>query len=980
VAYIVGELAAPIKIDDKPFQEGLQKTKQAGENWALETGKSLSKTGKELEKVGKKWTTGVTLPIVGAGTAVIMTAANFEASMNRVRGLTGATGSDLEKLTAQARELGATTQYSASDAADAMGFLAMAGFKTNDILGAMPGTLELAASAQMDLASAADITSNILTGYGKDVEELGHVNDVLVKAMTSANVDLRMLGESMKYAGPVAAGVGMQFEEVAAAIGMMGNAGIQGSMAGTALRGAISVLTNPTKQAYEKMAELGLEVTDTNGKIKSLTGIVKELEDSGASTADMMALFGQRAGPAMVALVDQGSGALADFTKSLEDSEGAAKAVASVNMEGAKGAMLELKSAGEALAISIADSGLLQNVTDTAKGFANWLRELSETNPEMLKLITNVALVVAAAGPLISITGKVSQGIGGVMTLAGKLNSALKTVKNTAPGTTGSLGGFGGKLGTLAAAAGPIALTVTALAGLGTAFYILDSQVNEKTKSIEQQVKERFTKAVETAGREVAKMNKQVSDEFEGMTNNVLGQLLNLKIGADEVSEETYQGIIDEVDNMRTRALELLEQHNQEGLQALNNYHTEAGTLNSEEYAADYKALQSHYADKTYHIESSYDNINQIIARAMAEGREVTQEEWDTILAILEGTNDEIIDKERWLEGELAAVMADIGDGSEKATRKAAENVIAILKEHHQGELDEIAAHSDERIKELITAYSRGEITTKEELDKQLQLVKEHELEKTLEAKEAHMERLRDQQWALDAMGLQIHEGSGELLTAWEMTWSKIKEQNNNWMEDMRKRTSEGYYGVAAAAWSSYEEATEEKRPEVQEAAKLTIDDVIAEIEAAKDRAKAGGEGISSGVVKGILAGREAAVKAAEELANSINQKFRTTLEIASPSRVMEEAGFEIPAGAAKGIIGGLGMVRSAVDDMISLISLPRVATAGAGGATIGNPVTNSTTTNRYNVTLNIDPSKLKTVADIERLLSTFQQVARAGG
>lgn len=933
----IGRIYVRLGLDDAELQKKL-----------MTSGQKMQAFGQDMSKIGGKLTKKVTLPILATGGAVIATASNFEASMNRVRGLTGATGKDFDDLSGLAKELGATTQYSASQAADAMGFLAMAGFKSNEILGAMPGVLQLAASAQMDLATAADITSNILTGYGKDVSELAHVNDVLVKAMTSANVDLQMLGESMKYVGPVASGTGLQFEEVAAAIGMMGNAGIQGSMAGTSLRQAITSLVNPTKQAYELMAKLGIEATDSEGNLKSLADIIRELERTGATTADMMALFGQRAGPAMVALVEQGSDALADFTKSLEGSGGTAQRVADVNMEGARGAMLEFKSAVEAIAIAIAESGLLEWFAQGVRQASAFIRKLSQTNPEMLKMVTVLALVAAGFGPVvkvvgntITVAGKVTGAIGKAAKAVSGLGAAGKTAKD-------GLSKAGASAGLLAGPAGPFVLAAAAVAGLTTAFILLDRHVSEKTKSIEQQVEERFGAATLAATREVALMNKEVSDEFTDMTNNVIGKLLEIKIGSEKVSEETYQGIIDEVESMRTRALELLEQHKNEGLATLTNYHTEAGTLNSEEYAKDYKALQSHYAEKTYHIESSYDNINMIIARAMAEGREVTQQEWDNILAILEGANNEIIDKERWLEGELAAVMANIGDGTQKATKKAAENVINILKEHHQAELDEIAVHSDERIKELISAYARGEIKTKEELDKQLQLVKEHELEKTLEAKEAHMERLRDQQWALDAMGLQIHEGSGNLLTAWEMTLAKVKEQNEKWMEDMQQRTREGYYGVAAAAWSSYEEATEEKRPEVQEAAKLTIDDIIAEIEAAKERARLGGESISFGVVQGILANKQAAMTAAENLANSINERFRSTLEIASPSRVMEDAGFAIPAGAAKGIIGGLGMVRSAMDDMTSLISLPATAMAGSGGIGSIGSVTNTVPINNY--------------------------------
>lgn len=512
MAYIVGELVAPINVDTKPFEQGLDDTKKKGESWAKDVGKSFSKAGDGLDKVGKGLTTHVTLPIVGAGTAVIMTAANFEASMNRVRGLTGATGSDLEKLTAQARELGATTQYSASDAADAMGFLAMAGFKVNDILGAMPSVLELAASAQMDMATAADITSNILTGYGKSVEELGHVNDVLVKAMTSANVDLRMLGESLKYVGPVASGVGYDFEEVAAAVGLLGNAGIQGSMAGTVLRGAISRLANPTKQAKDLMAELGIKVTDSSGNLKSLTEIVRELEDSGATAADMMALFGDRAGPGMTALVEQGSDALASLTENLEKSEGAAQAIAAVNMEGTKGAFLELESAAEELALSIAASGIQESITDIALSTAKWLQEMSKTNPELLKTMTNIALVVAAAGPLLSVTGKISRGIGGTLELIGKLNTQLKKLSDTAPGAAGSAATLGTKLAALGGAGGAIALAAAGVAVLVGGIIETRIKISELTSDARE-----LDRAMTDAADSFAEARKKFA-ETEGAT------------------------------------------------------------------------------------------------------------------------------------------------------------------------------------------------------------------------------------------------------------------------------------------------------------------------------------------------------------------------------------------------------------------------------------------------------------------------------
>src|SRR5690606_32070269 len=187
--------------------------------------------------------------------------------------------------------------------------------------------------------------SNILTGYGMTVEELGRANDVLVASFTSANVDLSMLGESFKYVGPVARGAGVQVEEVAAAIGLLGNAGIQGSMAGTALSSANSTLIAPSGEAAKVLARLGVTTTDAQGNMLPLADVIERLGAAGAATADMMTLFGERAGPGMVSLLGQGSAALREFTTNLEESGGLAEQVAARQVDTLRGDVKELESA-----------------------------------------------------------------------------------------------------------------------------------------------------------------------------------------------------------------------------------------------------------------------------------------------------------------------------------------------------------------------------------------------------------------------------------------------------------------------------------------------------------------------------------------------------------------------------------------------------------------------------------------------------------
>lgn len=306
----------------------------------------------------------------------VTAAADFQQAMNQVSAVSGATGGQLQDLRRQALELGRTTQFTATDAANAQNFLAMAGFKANDILGAMPDTLQLASAAQMDLGRTADVVSNILTGYRMEVSDLAHVNDVLVKAFTSANTDLGQLAEAMKYAGPIASSAGVRFEEATAALSLMGNAGIQGSMAGTSLRGALSRVLDATPKVRSAMRSAGLTFTDTAGRLLPLADIIEQLEPHAENTGLFMELFGQRAGPAMAALVGQGHQALRKLDDELVNSGGTAKRVADVQMQGFQGRMRELRSATEGFMIALGDR-LIPAITPGVQGLTNLFGQMT---------------------------------------------------------------------------------------------------------------------------------------------------------------------------------------------------------------------------------------------------------------------------------------------------------------------------------------------------------------------------------------------------------------------------------------------------------------------------------------------------------------------------------------------------------------------------------------------------------------------------
>ena len=386
--------------------------------------KGIKKMGRGIKDAGKRLTMGLTLPLAAFGALTLSTAANFETSMNTVQNLTQATTQEFRALQDQARELGATTAFSATQAGQAMGFLGMAGFDTMQIMGAMPATLNLASAANMELAETADIMSNIMTGYGKDASEAIAITDIMTTTFQSANTNLQQLGDAMKFVAPVAQSLGVDIKDTSAAIGLLSNAGIQGAMAGTNLRGVLAALAKPTSEAASTLEQLKIPksaIFKSNGELQEFTKVLKAFEKSGASTADMMAIFGRRIGPGMMAMVSQGSGAFDKLRTKLDGAGGSAKRAADVQLKGLGCQLKILKSAFEELQLAIADSGLLAFATKFVKKISNLIRDLSKVNPKILKMGLIFAGVAASLGPLLVIVGT---GIMWFAGLAGAIASA----------------------------------------------------------------------------------------------------------------------------------------------------------------------------------------------------------------------------------------------------------------------------------------------------------------------------------------------------------------------------------------------------------------------------------------------------------------------------------------------------------------------------------------------------------------------------
>ncbi|AZV46841.1 phage tail tape measure protein [Nautilia sp. PV-1] len=354
-----------------------------------------------------------TLAIGTAITIPFKAGIDFQSSMARVKALTGATGKEFDQLRATAKKLGATTVFSASEAAQGMQFLAMAGYKTNDIVKAMPGILNLASAGQLDLAQTADIASNILSGFNLKASQTTHVADVLAKAATSTNVTIGELGETMKYVAPVASNLGASMEEVTALTGLLGNVGIKGTQAGTALRAMYARLAAPPTEALKTMQKLGLVTKDANGKFVGMTNILKQLQEKTKGMSDtqkaaiLKNLFGIESMSAAMALLKTPIKDIKKLTNELKNSDGTAKRIAKTQTDTVAGAFKQLGSAVEGVSIAFSSLFLpvIKTLTLGLAKVASWLNNFIEKHRILATVIGGVVGGIMAFSIAASVAG-----------------------------------------------------------------------------------------------------------------------------------------------------------------------------------------------------------------------------------------------------------------------------------------------------------------------------------------------------------------------------------------------------------------------------------------------------------------------------------------------------------------------------------------------------------------------------------------------
>ena len=434
-------------------------------------GEKLKTVGDNISNVGTRLLP-VTAGVTALGTAAVKTAADFDSAMSQVAAVSGATGDDLQRLREKAREMGAQTKFSASEAAEAMNYMAMAGWKTEDMLSGIEGVMNLAAASGEDLATTSDIVTDALTAFGLSAQDSGHFADILAAASSNANTNVSMMGETFKYCAPIAGALGFSAEDTAEAIGLMANAGIKGSQAGTALRTIMNNLSGDVKICGSSIGEVTIATTNADGSMRDLSDILADCRTAFASLSESEkaaaaeSLVGKNAMSGFLALMNAGEGDINKLSSAIENCDGCAADMATTMNDNLEGQLTILKSQLQELAISFGEMLMpaIRTIVGWIQKLVDWLNSMDEGTR---KVIITVALVAAALGPVLIVVGKIISAIGTIMTIIPKLAGVINAAK-------GVFAAFNA-----VCAANPYVIIIAAIVALVAAFIYLWNNCEE---------------------------------------------------------------------------------------------------------------------------------------------------------------------------------------------------------------------------------------------------------------------------------------------------------------------------------------------------------------------------------------------------------------------------------------------------------------------------------------------------------------------
>lgn len=833
------------------------------------TGMSMKQFGDRVNRMGAKAQgMGMSIGIV-SGTALFgltrsltsafNATADFEQGLSGVQAVSGATTEDMKLLDKQARDLGKSTRYSATQATEGMQKLALAGWDAKEIMAGMPGMLDLAASGNLDLARAADITSDTMQAFGLEAKKAGHSADVFAYAQANANTNVEQMGEYMQYVAPVANSLGWNLEESAAAAMKLADAGLKGGKAGQAFSTSLSRLAKPTSAMKKEMKKLNLEFFDAEGNMKPLPGVMKEIEKGTKGmtreqkSATLSTLFGAEAYKHWSILLDAGSDSLANTTKELKNADGAAAEMAKTMQDNARGKIIAFQSAVEGLQISLTRH-LMPAISDIVEKGTGLVRGFTEMDDSTQKTIaTTAALSVAVLG-----------------------------VTTVVAGLTAAVGAF-------LAFAGPVGLAVTAgtalLGGLGVALFAAQQHI----KNLKEEQEKAQTEALrygENLSAGTLKGVKGYTDLYEGAKV----KMLELKNMSGKEAEKTSAEVVKAFTEMADQVIAELETQKSKLSNAINEVYAIAGDAGKEsakkltnEVLKKFDKDIADYKKALDTVKEAHDKYNNDLSKMPDDFAKAYQE----ALKVMEGGSAEFAKS----QDELISIRKSISEKQDKILFDDAQGYVKKIKGSYDDSIKAANKWYGEKQEIFKQALTQGKIT-QEDYDKLMLGVQSRTNEMMAIATQEYENSTKELSKHLDDRGKLIDIATGEeferkkeyIATASGYI-HEMEENQNEYLERWKKHTVDVLKTTGDFSKKTQEEYTKDlqaflestglTREEAARQARETVDAVLSELEKDNGKAKQAGKNKGMSHNEGLGNTKEINTLTTKSLTDSLLNQIR---------------------------------------------------------------------------------------------------------
>ena len=647
----------------------LGKTKKAISDLNVEeVSKQFTTVGNAMTNVSRALTP-LAVAISGVFGASINEFMGFEQEMKNVQAISGATGSELEKLTEKALEMAESTEFSADQVSQAMKYMAMAGWDTTQILSGIEGVMQLATASGEDLASVSDILTDSLTAFGMSAEDCITATDILAMTANASNTSISMLGSSFKSVAPIAGALGYSMGDVSLALGLMANSGIKAESAGTQLRTTLANLSKPTKEMSEAMQKYGISLTDSEGNMKSLYTVMSDLRESfkgldETQKAELAStLAGKEGMSGLLAVVNSSDEDFNKLAEAIGNSNGACAEMADIMRSSTQNSVEMLKSKISTLMIEIGEklAPTFIKVIDKISELVDWFSNLSDSTQQTIITLGGIIVVIT---PIIGALGSLCTGIGSVISFFGKLapatavaEGAIATLGTTTGVTSSVFAGFGTAIGALL---NPVTAVVAVLGGLALACIPASESFNKWTAEMRNAMYESgelsastyiTNESIRVLSQGVDESTKQMINSFTELQIQATEKLTTLGYATGETARQTTTDLLGIYEEQKNLVLTSINTRSQEELGILAWYDDLMFQQTGNHFSNLLTSYSAYGDSQRKQTEVNYDALNVLMAQKELIGQEIVNENGEKI----------VYTKEMWLR-QMTQLQQEVGD------------------------------------------------------------------------------------------------------------------------------------------------------------------------------------------------------------------------------------------------------------------------------------------------------------------------------